>query len=389
MLATAHLVATVVWAGLAGGASAGFLARDALGLRQPLVALAWVVGAALALLPLARWRLHSAGERGSGESGRGEGGQAAVELVSLVLLVSLTLGALVAVAPRFDGRSFGGFLAFRLVCTIKQDCHDGDSSLAEAYGHRDAALVRDLAPNLVYEPGERQVPVDWRRCRHVACADAPDEPDLDVHRTRAGGRATAFTRVRRRGRRTYIQYWLYYPDSRTVWAGSDDIWDSAWDAARRQGLVQQAPGYPGAHRDDWEAYVVRLDPDGRVWVRASSHGHWQACKEYRCRNRWTQRTGWTRVSRGSHAGHIPIRHELRRAPHWVHPRQLLVPGPGAVTHRVPQLPGHDLHERTTTGEGLRLVPLETLDRRSYRPLDEEVHPPWLKDAYRDPESDES
>jgi hypothetical protein len=159
-----------------------------------------------------------------------------------------------------------------------------------------------------------------------------------------------------------------------VWAGSDGIWDSAWGAARRQGLVQQAPSYPGAHRDDWEAYVVRLHPDGRVWVRASSHGHWQACKEYRCRNRWTQRTGWTRVSRGSHAGHIPIRHELRRAPRWVHPRQLVVPGPGAVTHRVPQLPGHDLHERTTTGEGLRPDPLETLDRRSYRPLDEEVHP---------------
>ncbi len=387
MLGAVHLVATVLWAGLAGGASAGFLARDALGLRQPFVALAWVAGAALALVPLAHRRVRSTGERGRRT---GERGQGTIELVSLVLLVSLALGALVTVAPRFDGRSFGGFLTFRLVCTIKQDCHEGDGSLAEAYGDRDAALVRELAPNLVYEPGERQVPVDWRRCRDPACADAPDEPDLDAHRTRAGQRTTAFTRVIRRYGRTYVQYWLYYPDSRTVWAGSDELWDRVWNGARMQGLVRRAPAYPGAHRDDWEAYVVRLDPDGRAWVRASSHRHWQGCKEYRCKDRWTGRTGWTRVSRGSHAGHIPVRYELRGGPRPLLPRQFLLPGARrAVTRRVPLLPGHDLHERTTTGEGLRLVPLETLDRRDYRPLDEGVRPPWRKDAYWDPESDES
>ena len=125
-------------------------------------------------------------------------------------------------------------------------------------------------------------------------------------------------------------------------------------------------------------------------MRASSHSHWQGCKELRCKNRWTGRTGWTRVSRGSHAGHIPLRHELHGGPRWVHPRQIPLPGaPRAETRRVPMLPGHDLHERTTTGEGLRLIPLETLDRRGYRPLDEGVSPPWRKDAYRDPETDES
>jgi hypothetical protein len=56
-----HLVATILWAGLAGGAAAGFLARDALGLPQPLVALAWIAGAALALLPLARRRVRTSG----------------------------------------------------------------------------------------------------------------------------------------------------------------------------------------------------------------------------------------------------------------------------------------------------------------------------------------
>ena len=173
-------------------------------------------------------------------------------------------------------------------------------------------------------------------------------------------------------------------------AGSDALWDRAWEALLRHGLVGQPPAYPGFHRDDWEAYAVRLGPDGRVWVRASSHSHWQGCKELRCKNRWTWRSGWARVSRGSHAGHIPIRYELRGSPRWVHPRHVpLLREPRPDPRRIPLLPGHDLNERTTTGEGLRLIPLETLDRRDYRPLDEGVRPPWQKEAYREPESDES
>ncbi len=401
MLGRVHTVATAVWSALAGGAAAGFLAREALGLRQPLVALAWLVGAAIPVAAFARRRSRDGRARPLARR-RGERGQAAVEFVALVLLAALVLGALVAASPRFDGRSFGGFLAFRIVCTIERDCHDGDGSLTRAYGTRDAALVRDLAPNLVYEPGERQLPVDWRDCRRVACAEAPDEPDLDVHRTHAGERATAFTRILRRGGRTYLQYWFYYPDSRSTWAGSDDLWDRAWGHAEDRGIVGETPAYPGTHRDDWEAYAIRIDPGGRAWVRASSHRHWQGCKELWCKNRWTARTGWTRVSRGSHAGHIPIRHELRGAPpgtRWVS-RASILRRPGALARccgptprasRPPRalLPGHDLDERTTTGEGLRLVPLETLDARGYRPIDEGVRPPWQKDAYWDPESDES
>jgi hypothetical protein len=420
VLARVHTAATALWSALAGGAAAGFLARDALGLRQPLVALAWLIGAAIPAIALARRRAGGdcaparrgagghcapAGRRAGGHCaptgrragghcaparGPGERGQASVEFVSLVLLAAVVLGALVAASPRFDGRSFGGFLAFRIVCTVERDCHAGDDSLTRAYGASDAALVRQLAPNLVYEPGERQLPVDWRHCRHPACAEAPDEPDLDVHLTDAGERASAFTRLLRRDGRTYIQYWLYYPDSTSTWAGSDDLWDRAWGYAEDRGLVGQAPGYPGTHPDDWEAYAVRLDPDGQAWARASSHRHWQGCKELWCKNRWTAGTGWTRVSRGSHAGHIPLREELRRRHRWTLPRQMLLPvGPRARLHRVPLLPGHDLDERTTTGEGLRLVPLETLDARGYRPIDEGVHPPWQKDAYWDPESDES
>jgi hypothetical protein len=55
MLARAHQLATVAWSVLAAGAGAGFVARDALGLPQPWVALAWTIGALLPLLVVA-WR---------------------------------------------------------------------------------------------------------------------------------------------------------------------------------------------------------------------------------------------------------------------------------------------------------------------------------------------
>ena len=99
-------------------------------------------------------------------------------------------------------------------------------------------------------------------------------------------------------------------------------------------------------------------------------------------------TGWVRVSRGSHSGHVPFRSERR----WRHAVQagprLYVP-PASRPRRVPLIPGRDFDERTSTGEGIRLVPLETLDRRRYEPLDPRVKPPWRKRAYSDPESDES
>jgi hypothetical protein len=302
------------------------------------------------------------------EASWNEAGQATVEWTGAILVLALVLGAFLTVAPAADGRSVGGFLAHRIFCAVKRGCQDGDRALARAYGNGGAALVREHAPNLVYEPGERQIPVDWRRCRRPDCANAPDERDLDVHRSDRGERATVFTRVVRRAGRTYIQYWLYYPDSNSTVLGSDKLWEAVWLIPKLRGLVARTPSYPGYHRDDWEGYVVRLEADGSALVRASSHGHWQGCKQRDCRGEWTARTGWTRVSRGSHAGHIPLRGER---------------------HQVPLLPGRDLDERTTTSEGLRLIPLETHDRRRYRSHAEGVRPPWRKQAYGVPDTDES
>ena len=68
------------------------------------------------------------------------------------------------------------------------------------------------------------------------------------------------------------------------------------------------------------------------------------------------------MSRGSHAGHVPMDVHLR-----------------------PRYPGRGMCERSSTGEGLRLVPLEPLRaKRRYRPLAKEVRPPWRKRAYRHP-----
>jgi hypothetical protein len=307
---------------------------------------------------------------------RSESGQAAVEWVGLVLLAALALGALASLGPSVDGRSFGGFLAHRIVCAVKGGCRDGDAALARAYGERDAELVRRHAPSVVYEPGERQLPVDYRRCRAVPCAEGPDDRDLDVHSTDSGRRATAFTRVIRRNGRTYIQYWLYYPDSNSTWAGSSWLWNHS--------PLRWAGTYPGWHRDDWEGYQVRIDRGGAVSVRASSHGHYQGCKQASCRDEWFERTGWTRVSRGSHAGHIPA--DVYYSP-WRHPRD---PRPRPTRRHVrPLYPGRDLHERTTTAEGLRLIPLESLPKRRYRRRDDGIEPPWQKDVYRHPESDSS
>jgi hypothetical protein len=313
-------------------------------------------------------------------AGRAQHGQATVEWVGLVLLTALVLGALAAVVPAGDGRSLGEAVVHAIVCAVRGDCSRqvrlGDAELAAVYGARDAALVRRYAPNIAYEPGTYTLPVDWRECRSHRCSDAPDRSGLDVHRSSRGGfLATAFTHLVRRGGTTYIQYWFYYPDSTTTWGGAAAAWSLL-------GLARRTSSYPGFHLDDWEGYQVRIDASGRVTARATSHDGYQYCKGPApgCAH-WGPWTGWTRVSRGSHAGHIPmvgvrLPSGVRHGPHrW----------------RLEERPAHegvDVHERVTTARGLRLVPLESIDPGSYRSLQAGGPvPPWGKEVYRDPTSD--
>ncbi len=308
-----------------------------------------------------------------------ERGQATVEWVGLVLLAAVALGLAATQVDVVDGRSVGGALSHRIVCAVRGSaCPDAkdERGLVRAYGASDATLVRRFAPDIVYEPGEREVPVDYRRCRDPACARVPDDRDLDVHSTNGGRRVTVFTRVVHRSGRTYVQYWFYYPDSNSTVLGADKL----WKALPRPLLGppwRPKPTYPGFHEDDWEGYEVRVGRDGSAMVRATSHGGLQWCKHVECRDRWGPRTGWTRVSRGSHSGHIPV--ERRVSVHPGRPADRL-----RFAYR-PQVPGVNLHERTSTAEGERLVPLETLDHRGYRRRGKDVSPPWQKGHYTDPE----
>jgi hypothetical protein len=283
---------------------------------------------------------------------RSQRGQAALEWVGLVLLVCLACGAAIAAgAGAIDGRPLGAELARALVCAVRGDCDQEVDALRDAYGEHDAALVREFLPNLVYEPRTRTLPVDFRDCRSHDCSDAPDEERLDAHRGsgRRGAEATVFTHVVRDGGETFLQYWLYYPDSTSTWMGSAGLWNK---------VVRPITGkeYPGYHPDDWESVMVRVDDrTGAARMRASSHRWYQGCKESECRNRWEPWGGWSRVSYGSHAGHIP-------------------------------LPERDPDERTTTAAGVRIVPIESLSEAE-RATEFDVTPPWDKDVYRDPRSD--
>ncbi|MEA2467410.1 MAG: hypothetical protein QOJ57_1536 [Thermoleophilaceae bacterium] len=305
-----------------------------------------------------------------------ERGQATVEWTGLVLLVALVLAALVAVAPVVDGRSLGSALAHSIVCATRGDCDRGNDALVDAYGPDDAQLLRRFAPNIVYEPGTLTLPVDFRRCRAHRCSDAPDDPSLDAARSNRGVPAAAFTHVVRRDGATFLQYWFYYPDSNTVLGPSSSIWTHS--------PLGAVGGYPGYHEDDWEAYFVRIDAGGDASVRATSHHGYQGCKERRCRNRWMQWTGWTRVSKGSHAGHIPLETE------WVRDGRVqfsLEPSLVRPYGYRPLYPGVDLHERTTGGAGLDLIPIETLPPAVLSETSwDGIAPPWLKEVYLEPMS---
>ena len=117
-------------------------------------------------------------------------------------------------------------------------------------------------------------------------------------------------------------------------------------------------------------------------MRASSHHWYQGCKEPQCRNQWVDTTGWTRVSAGSHAGHIPLETQ------WdVEPARRRGPARRRVAGYRPLLPGRDLRERTTSAAALELIPIETLPARDLATDFGEIVPPWRKRAYTDPLSD--
>jgi hypothetical protein len=291
---------------------------------------------------------------------RGERGAATVEWTGLVLVVAAVLGATATVA----GTLHAALLSRSIRCAVLAGCRGEDRVLAAAYGDDVAGHVRAWAPGFVYEPGTLTLPVDFRRCRAHRCADAPEARGMDVWRSRTGeSRATVFTHVvdrRASGGALYVQYWLYYPDS---------TYQGTAYAISRTRLVRDTPvgavagKVAGHHEDDWESYQVKVTPDGTVYSRASAHHGYSGRKrwpnfnelpgkEHRRAGAWTPGTGWTRVSRGSHAGHIP------EGPHE--------------------------DERRTEADGVALVPIERLSQGDLA-TSFAIVPPWRKPVYADPE----
>jgi hypothetical protein len=299
---------------------------------------------------------------------RSDRGQGSVEWIAATLVVVSVL----AVGTTTVSAGNAMWLPQRLVCAVLRSCRGEAAALERAYG-RAAGLVRAYAPAIAYEPGTLTLPVDFRRCRRHACADGPEGAGADVWESDRGSRATVFTHVvdgSDRGEPTYIQYWLYYPDSTyngaayaIARAGGGVL---AWTPAGR--IARAAAGH---HEDDWESYQVRIDPDGRVYARASAHNGYAGPKrrfnlnelpprvlgvEVPRHDAWTPVTGWTRVSRGSHAGHL--------------------------------IYGADPGERRTESNGISIVPIEILGDDALG-ADFAITPPWRKPVYDEPARDDT
>ena len=125
-----------------------------------------------------------------------ERGQATVEYAGLLVLLALAVLALAAALAHLHHA--GG----------------GDRGWLE--------LAAAHAPRFLGERGDREQPVDFRRCRLPDCARS-GRPVLFVHGVRRGGFI-------------YLEYWEYLPDSRTAHTGL-----AALD---------------GFHRDDWEGVIT-------------------------------------------------------------------------------------------------------------------------------------
>ncbi len=305
---------------------------------------------------------------------RCQSGQATVEWIGLVGLVSLLLAGMFAAGVRVPGASLVTAIGARIICAATPiDC-GGAEPLVDAYGAELAETVRRYTPRLMYEDGMHALPVDYRDCRDTSCGDGAGEGNvtesgtgepvtLFVHvidcrpeareRTEAGGADCSGDHAGR----LYIQYWEYYANSATL----------------RGVPVAGAEGY---HANDWEGSEFRINPDGTVDQRASSHNgynyelgkaNWGSdagigilkdASEWtglRPHGGWGPATGMVFVSGGSHAGNV--KGDLSSV--------------GSETRR----------------DDIRLVPLEPIAAAAVQPGFGPVTPPWAKEVWSDPQAE--
>jgi hypothetical protein len=294
-----------------------------------------------------------------------------VEWVGTLCALGLAMVGLLALGLRVPGGELARSLASKILCAAALGDRCGDEPLLiAAYGTEVGELVRRHMPTIAFEDGSRAVPVDFRRCRATECGDARahglvSRTDRDLPVTafvhvvdcRAGEAADSEARGEdcsgeRRGN-LYIQYWTYYADSATL----RDL---------------PVAGELGYHRDDWEGVQIRVEPDGRVAERASSHDGYDYSN---------QDLDW-----GSDAGIDPLRAlaELldARAPGgWGPETHLLLVSGGS--HAGNATGSYDLR-RFTPARRVHLIPFEPLAAHSHASF--AISPPWLKQVWRDPEA---
>ena len=103
------------------------------------------------------------------------------------MLVSFVVSVLGAIAGLgLPGVALARAIGARIICAVglADGCALGGGALLERLRRRARGAVRDHAPRILYEPGMRALPVDFRRCREDACADGAESGD--VRRTKAG-----------------------------------------------------------------------------------------------------------------------------------------------------------------------------------------------------------
>jgi hypothetical protein len=253
-----------------------------------------------------------------------------------------------------------------MLCAVAMADRCGDEpTLIAAYGTEVGKLVRRHMPTILFERGSRALPVDFRRCRAVACSDGTARGL--VQRTDVDLPVTAFVRVvdcrdadpgavecsGPRAGNLYIQYWMYYADSATL----------------RGVPIAGAAGY---HRDDWESVQIRIQPDGGIDERASSHHGYNHVQ--------------SAVNAGSDAGILPLRDAaesigVRPRNGWGPETRLLVVSGGSHAGNTN---GFLRIDRVTPSRRVHLVPLEPIAAAGGYGF--AVSPPWRKEVWRDPEA---
>jgi len=289
-------------------------------------------------------------------------------------VVALVLVGLVGAGVRVPGTGLARAVASRILCAAAFADRCGDEpGLIAAYGTEVGKLVRRHMPTILFERGSRALPVDFRRCRSSDCADGSARGL--VHETDAGLPVTAFVRVvdcrpdaveateeagadcsGPRAGNLYLQYWTYYVDSATL-----------------RGVP--IAGTAGYHRDDWESIQIRIDSNGTVDQRASSHHGYN----------YVQSAG----NAGSDAGLIPLRDAAeaigaRPRNGWGPETRLLVVSGGSHAGNAN---GFLRVDRVTPGRRVHLVPLEQIAEEEGDAYAFAVSPPWRKGVWRDPEAE--